>query len=215
MRKWIFIPLVLIIMLVGLELSRRGYIHPRFPYGVSHSCDIGLMLALDQYALDHGGVYPFGEATPKALLSLLYPQYADPSDLSGKTMPFEVTLAPLVRGQRLSRETCGWHYVEGRMLSDDKRLAIAWKKARLGHNGERTADGSTKVPLVGMNYKYVKTSEWSQFLAEQATRFRSRPRPALVSESAQGSDDRATTQLLPADHSLGTTSANRLVPLPL
>ncbi|MCO6044091.1 hypothetical protein NG895_09235 [Aeoliella sp. ICT_H6.2] len=148
--------------------ARQVYVWHRYPYGPSHSCDKQLMLALDQYAKDHGGTYPAGEVSAEASLSLLYPKYADASVLCGKIVPVKVTQARLASGKLLTPETCGWHYVEGLTLSDDKRLALLWDKARLGHNGERTSDGGTAVLFVDMGYEQVTGSEWDGFLAEQA-----------------------------------------------
>lgn len=126
------------------------------------------MLALDEYAKDHGGTYPTGGASPDASLGLLYPKYADASLLCGKMVPVELTEARLASGKPLTPETCGWHYVEGLNLLDDKRLALLWDKARLGHNGERTSDGGTAVLFVDMGYEQVTESEWEAFMAEQA-----------------------------------------------
>jgi hypothetical protein len=59
---------LLLILLVGTAVLIGGgwlYYQSTFPYGWSHSCDKGLMFALHQYAEDHGGAYPAGEATPK------------------------------------------------------------------------------------------------------------------------------------------------------
>jgi hypothetical protein len=99
------------------------------------------MFALHQYAEDHGGAYPAGEATPEASLSLLYPKYANEYVLQGKTVPLDVVKVTLERGSRLGPDTCGWHYVEGLRLDDDPRLALCWDKVGLGHNGERLPDG--------------------------------------------------------------------------
>ena len=96
----------------------------RLPYGWSHSCDKQLVGALQQYADDHGGAYPAGEATPEASLSLLYPNYANEWVLQGKTVPLDVVKATLEKGNRLGPDTCGWHYVEGLRKDDDRRLAL-------------------------------------------------------------------------------------------
>jgi hypothetical protein len=143
------------------------YYRYRFPYGWSHCCDKCLMFALHEYAEDHGGTFPAGQPTAEASLSLLYPKYADAEILCGKTVPVDTVRAILERGDRLTPETCGWHYVEGLTLKDDRRLAILWDKAGLGHFGERTSDGGRTVLLVNFGYKYVAGDDWPGFLEEQ------------------------------------------------
>jgi hypothetical protein len=83
---------IAIVAIIVAMLGAMGYGYNRYlyPYGWSHSCDKVLMFALQQYADDHGGVYPAGEETPEASLSLLYPNYADAELLRGKTIPREV-----------------------------------------------------------------------------------------------------------------------------
>src|SRR5262245_19376168 len=127
--------------LVVLLALGYGFDRYRYPYGWSHCCDKQLMFALHWYAEHHGGAYPAGEATPEASLSLLYPEYANAELLRGKTVPVEEVKDRLERGERLTPETCGWHYVEGLTLNDNRRIAILWDKAGLGHNGERNSDG--------------------------------------------------------------------------
>ena len=123
--------------------------------------------ALYQYARDRGGAYPAGEATPEASLSLLYPKYANAELLQGRTVPLEVVNARLKRGERLSPETCGWHYVEGLTLDDDPKLALLWGKVPLGHNGQRSPDGGQKVEFISMEF-YIAGEDWDDFLANQA-----------------------------------------------
>src|SRR5262249_49811344 len=122
--------------------------------------------ALQQYAEDHNGAYPAGEATPEASLSLLYPKYADAEMLRGRTVPVEVVRAILEGGGRLTPETCGWHYVEGPTLKDDPGLALLWGKVALDHNGGRTYDGGQTVLRVNRGYGYVPGPEWPRFLEE-------------------------------------------------
>ena len=125
------------------------------------------MFALHQYAEEHGGAYPTGEATPEASLSLLYPAYANEYVLQGKTVPLDRVKAALESGGRLTPETCGWHYVAGLTLDDDRRLALCWDKVGLGHNGERLGDGGRTVLLVHMGYEYIPGEKWLDFLNEQ------------------------------------------------
>src|SRR5216683_3016496 len=106
---------LLIFAVLAVLIASAGWWwhHWTYPYGWSHSCDKQLMFALQQYAEEHGGSFPAGEATPEASLSLLYPTYANEWVLQGKTVPLEVVKAVLERGDRLGPDTCGWHYVEG------------------------------------------------------------------------------------------------------
>lgn len=138
-----------------------------FPYGRSHCCDKCLMFDLHRYAEEHGGAYPAGEATPEASLSLLYPDYCEAEILRGKTVPVEVVQAILDRGERLGPDTCGWHYVEGLRLDDDRRFALCWDKVGLGHFGGRLSDGGHTVLFVNLGYEYVNGSRWEKFLEEQ------------------------------------------------
>jgi hypothetical protein len=159
-----------------LGVLAYGYYRYRYPYGWSHCCDKCLMLALHQYAEDHGGAYPAGGATPEASLSLLYPTYADAELLRGKTVPVELVKERLQRGERLTPESCGWLYVEGLTLKDDRRIALLWDKAGLGHFGERDSDGGRTVLLVNLGYEYIAGAEWTKFLAEQESLLAERER---------------------------------------
>jgi hypothetical protein len=163
--------MLLLFLLAGAAASACGgwlYYERTFPYGWSHSCDKGLMFALHQYAEEHGGAYPAGEATPEASLSLLYPKHMpDPEVLRGKTVPYDIVKTILEQGGRLGPDTCGWHYVEGLRLDDDRRLAICWDKVGLGHNGQRLSDGGRFVLLVNMGYEYIPGPKWKEFLDEQ------------------------------------------------
>jgi len=161
--------LLLFILTVLVAFGGGGWLYYRwtFPYGWSHSCDKILMFALHQYAEEHGGNYPAGKATPEASLSLLYPSYANANVLQGKTVPLDLVKNTLERGDRLSPDTCGWHYVEGLTLGDDRRLALCWDKVGLGHNGQRNSDGGHTVLFVNMGYEYIEGSKWQEFLEEQ------------------------------------------------
>jgi hypothetical protein len=167
MRRWSKRALVVVLVIGVMGALSYGYYRQRFPYGWSHCCDKCLMFALHQYAEDHDGAYPAGEDTPEASLSLLYPKYANAELLRGKTVPVSVVKERLEQGQRLTPETCGWHYVEGLTLKDDRRLGILWDKVGLGHNGERISDGGRTVLRVNLGYEYIPGSEWERFLEEQ------------------------------------------------
>jgi hypothetical protein len=168
MRRWrvrigfLAVGLLLVVAL-GIGCYRRQY-----PYGWSHCCDKQLAFALLDYADRHDGWFPRGEASPEASLSLLYRE--DPGLaylLRGKTVPEDVVRERLERGQLLSPETCGWHYVEVLRKDDDPRLALFWDKAGLGHNGQRLSDGGHFVGLVNGTIDYVPGDRWAAFLEEQ------------------------------------------------
>lgn len=171
--KFIGLPAALLAILAALGFGWYCY---RYPYGRSHCCDINLMFALHQYAEEHGSAYPTGEATPEASLSLLYPHYTSADVLRGKTVPIEVVKERLERGERLTPETCGWHYVKGLTLKDDRRIALLWGKVALGHFGERSSDGGQMVLFVNSRREYVSGSEWPKFLEEQKRLLQERKR---------------------------------------
>ena len=146
-----------------------------FPYGFSHCCDLGLYCDLCDYAMMHNGDFPKGETTPEASLSLLYREkvggysLAYPDLLRGRTVPESVVKEILERGELLTPDTCGWHYVEGLRIDDDPRLALFWDKIGLNHNGGRLAEpGHTVLLLRGMMHKFVPEAEWEAFMEEQA-----------------------------------------------
>src|ERR1700719_748557 len=118
MRRWLKRIAIVLTLLAILVALGYGYWRYQYPYGWSHCCDKELWCDLYRYAEDHNGNYPSREATPEASLSLLYPKYADANLLRGKTVPLEMVQTILDRGERLSPDTCGWHYVEG-LRSDD------------------------------------------------------------------------------------------------
>ena len=100
-----------VLLFIGYALWEH---HHRYPYGVSHCCDLCLHDALQEYATSHGGAFPSGEATPEASLSLLYREERDDGSkladevlLRGKTVPAFVVKEILERGQLLTPETCG------------------------------------------------------------------------------------------------------------
>jgi hypothetical protein len=165
-KRWRVV-LLIVAVLAGVVGSGWLYYRWQYPYGWSHSCDKQLMFALHQYAEEHGGAYPAGEATPEASLSLLYPTYANENVLQGKTVSLDVVKGILERGDRLGPDTCGWHYIEGLRLDDDRRLAICWDKVGLGHNGERLLDGGRTVLFVNLHCEYIAGAKWQEFLEEQ------------------------------------------------
>ena len=165
------------VILGGLALL-IGYtawdFHRQHPYGWSHCCDLGVHYALLEYAMSHGGAFPAGEATPEASLSLLYREktgdgpLADANLLRGKTVPESVVKEILERGELLTPDTCGWHYVEGLRIDDDPRLAVFWDKAGLDHNGGLLPDGGHIVLFVEGGRKHIPEAEWKEFMEQQA-----------------------------------------------
>jgi hypothetical protein len=125
-------------------------------------------MQLLDYTEKHDGWFPKGEASPEASLSLLYRQ--DPwmaYILRGKTIPPDIVRERLERGELLTPETCGWHYVEGLRKGDDPRLALFWDKAGLGQFGQRLKNGAHEVHFVDGSLDYIPGEEWDQFLAAQ------------------------------------------------
>jgi hypothetical protein len=176
------------VLIVGVPIV-LGYVwwEHHYPYGWSHCCDLMLHGALREYAISHGGAFPTGETTPEASLSLLYREkrsdgwrLADEVLLRGKTIPASVVKEILERGELLTPETCGWHYVEGLRLDDDPRLALFWDKAGFDHNGGLLADGGHIVMFVDGQRKYIPEAEWDAFTKEQQKLLAVRGTPAEI-----------------------------------
>jgi hypothetical protein len=171
MRRWkkraagVEVALVAVLAAIAYSYYRHNY-----PYGWSHCCDRQLMFALHNYAEEHGGWFPKGEASPEASLSLLHredPESVTAYLLRGKTVPEADVRARLEAGQLLTPETCGWHYVEGLRKDDDSELSLFWDKVGLGHNGERLPKGGHFVCRIGFAFQYIPGDEWEGFLARQ------------------------------------------------
>jgi len=179
LRRWLRrLAKVLAVVIVFLSAAYGGlrwYGHYRYPCGPSHCCIKGLGLALWNYADTHDGLFPRGEATPEASLSLLARQGlgfdGEPKQaveiLRGKTVPADKVQGRLAAGKLLDPETCGWHYVEGLTTNDDPALAIVWDKVGLGHNGERLSDGGHEVLFVDGHRQMVSGKDWPEFLDRQ------------------------------------------------
>jgi hypothetical protein len=164
-RKLWFVVILALAVLGAAGFARWRY---TFPYGRSHCCAKQISTALKMYANDHGGRYPSGESSPEASLSLLYPKYLpSPEPLRGKTVPAAIVNQRLTNGQRLTPETCGWHYVEGLSEDSDPRLLLLWDKVGLGHNGQRLPDGGHEVVFVDHSVKQLSGAEWRAVFAEQ------------------------------------------------
>ena len=166
------VSVVVFLILAFMAWGRWWYQH-KYPYGFSHCCDSQLSHVLQMYAERHDGFFPAGEATPEASLSLLYREkfegepLADAGLLRGKTVPESVVQEILQRGELLTPETCGWHYVEGLRQDDDSRLAIFWDKAGLDHNGGRLSGGGHIVMFLDGMREHIPEAEWEDFLENQ------------------------------------------------
>jgi hypothetical protein len=148
-------------------------------------------MSLRDYAETHGGAFPAGEATPEASMSLLYRDrvggypLADATLLRGRTVPESVVKEILQRGELLTPETCGWHYVEGLRLDDDHRLALFWDKIGLDHNGGRLTKPGHTVLLVDGERNFVPETEWDAFLEEQKKLLAERPKSIHLDAKVQ------------------------------
>jgi hypothetical protein len=170
MRRWIKRAAIAASIILFLSALAFGYYHYRYPYGWSHCCDKVLAFALLQYADEHDGWFPKGEATPEASLSLLFRQEPGLAhNLRGKTVPESIVVTRLQGGELLTPETCGWHYVEGLRKDDDPRLALFWDKVGLGHNGDRLSGGGHFVCFVSGpgSIEHIPGDRWDEFLVEQ------------------------------------------------
>src|SRR5262249_28602575 len=158
---------VVIAVMGTIILAAAGVYRYEYPYGMYHRCDKGLWFALREYAEQHGGKLPSGEATPEASLGRLGPTYG--YLLRRRDVPIETVLGMLDRGQLLDPQTCGWNYVEGLRMDSNPKLALFWDKEGLDEMGGRTSAGGHFVSLIRYPYNYIPASEWDNFLKEQET----------------------------------------------
>ena len=159
-----------IVLAVALILL-FAWVRHQYPYGMSHCCDIIFYGSFQEYAATHSGAFPSGEATPEASMSLLYRETgdwrADANLLRGKTVPESVVKEILERGELLTPDTCGWHYVEGLRIDDDPRLALFWDKIGLDHNGGLLEGGGHTVVFVNGKRQHIPAAEWDEFIENQ------------------------------------------------
>jgi len=165
---WRAAALVIVLPIIVASLG-YGLWRQQHPYGLSHCCDLQLGSALRQYASTNGGWLPAGEKTPEASLSLIYGAvpWVNANVLRGKTVPEAAVQACLDRGERLTPETCGWHYVEGLREDDDANLAVCWDKIGLDHFGGSLPDGGHTVLYLSGSHGTIPAAEWSNFLDQQ------------------------------------------------
>ena len=69
MRRWAKRGVIAASVIAVLTALGYAYFHYRYPYGWSHCCDKVLAFALLQYADEHDGWFPRGEATPELRLA--------------------------------------------------------------------------------------------------------------------------------------------------
>ena len=87
-KRHFVITIVLLASVVALGVVLLQPVLPRYPYGHSHCCIIGVASVLEQYAEAHRGRYPAGESSPEASLSLLYRSHLiDANLIRGMTVP--------------------------------------------------------------------------------------------------------------------------------
>jgi hypothetical protein len=177
-------------ILLILGAAAFAYWRYTFPFGKIHRCDVLLYQTLRYYAEAHDGLFPSGETTPEASLSLLYRENFMGADeahiLRAITIPREVVLRKANSGQLLGPEMCGWHYAEGLRTTDSPELALFWDKAGVGHWGERLLGGGYIVTFVRGEHRHIPASEWPAFLDKQRRLLASR----AASESKNGANER-------------------------
>ena len=168
MKKRLRIFGIVVGIITVLMMAGRIYYRSTYPYGWSHCCIIAMMISLQNYADDHDGHYPAGEASPEASLSLLCrSNYLDHETIRGMTVPSATVYRIVDAGGLLGPDTCGWHYTEGLIRTDDPNLALLYCKQALGHNGQITKDGGRQVVFVGRGIEWITGSNWPSFLQEQ------------------------------------------------
>ena len=153
-----------------LILLAVNWYRNKYPYGNRHICMKQIGLALRMYSNKYGEHFPAGKESPEASLSLLYTEgfLEVPNLLAGKSVMPDKAEKILKAGGLMDSESCSWHYVEGLTENDSADLAILWDKdLGLGHHSDRTSDGSTEVIFIDCNTKYIKPSEWNDFLKKQ------------------------------------------------
>jgi len=150
-----------------------GYLYFRYnyPHGYTRAWRTHLYANLDRYAMHHDGRFPSGGTTPERSLTLLY-YWSDKNRgilevLSGPSVPLQRAEESIARTGWLDSESCGWHYVEGLSLNDNRKLALFWEKNGLGAHGRRHCEGSFEVVFVDGTKRRVPSEDWNDFLAEQ------------------------------------------------
>jgi hypothetical protein len=168
MKKRFHIAAIIFGIIGFLSIAIGVQYRKTYPYGWSHCCIIAMSFSLDQYAEEHGGHFPTGEASPEASLSLLYrSNYVDANTMRGMTISEKIVRRIFKGGGLLCPDTCGWHYTDGLTLADDQQIAILYCKQPLGHNGEKTMDRAREVAFVGGYIEPISGDKWQSFVQEQ------------------------------------------------
>lgn len=172
-KRWLpRIALVLLAAVVIAGVWLRVWYRKTYPFGSSHCCAGVLGMELRIFAKDNKGLFPAGESTPEASLGLLAKDHdAVLGILRGKTIPLSHTKAAYLQEGKLGPSSCGWFYIEGLKDSDDRRLALAWDKYGLGHNGQKLEDGGHEVLFMDGSHRTFSGIQWDEFLAEQRKLF--------------------------------------------
>jgi hypothetical protein len=186
MKKKLVIALIVVVFMVG---SLYGFYCFYFPFGKDHRCDAQLWFVLREYAEKNGGVFPAGQATPEASLSLIHS--LDPSGgenaylLHRRGVPCERVRLILERGELLGPDTCGWNYVEGLRLNSNPELALFWDKEGLNEIGGRLSEGGHIVSFVGSPCQYIPASRWDSFLEGQKKMFAEEKNKAATKDDSR------------------------------
>ncbi len=166
MRKKLKIAVVLVVVLFGSAYGlSRSLRHYYYPFGCYHRCDKQLWFALQEYAQQHGGKFPYGQASPEASLSLLGPKYG--YLLRRRDVPLDVVQQMLDSGELLGPETCGYNYTEGLCLDSNPKLALFWDKEGLSEMGRRFSTGGHIVAFVGADWQHIPDAIFGDFLDQQ------------------------------------------------
>ena len=167
---------VAVVVVALLYGGVRGLHCYYYPFGAEHRCDKQLWFALREYAEQHGGKFPSGEATPEASLSLLGAKWT--YLLHHRGVATETVQNILERGELLTPETCGWNYVEGLRMDSNGAIALFWDKEGLSEIGQRLSGGGHNVTFVNASSEYIPAARWSTFLDEQRRRLSEENRKA-------------------------------------
>jgi hypothetical protein len=169
-KKTLGIAAVVVTTFVAVITAFYGYYRYQFPYGSDHRCNKILYFALLEYAEQHDGAFPAGEATPEVSISLIH-TLDDYSScgylLHRRDVAAERVDDMLKQGKLLSSETCGWNYVEGLRSDSNRELALFWDKEGLTEIGMRLPEGGHWVTFVDGNIETISESQWEEFMANQ------------------------------------------------
>lgn len=154
-----------LLAIAGAALILFFFHRYHYPHGLRSGKLTSFMGVLTHYAMDHGGRYPEGGATPLGSLQKLYPQYAS-RELAGMSGSESAAEKCLREGKTIETNISSWVYFPGFSTNDDPRIALIWEReAGIFVNGGR-AEGHA-VGFVGGGYDQVPPKDWPQFLKLQ------------------------------------------------